>query len=105
MVGVRRASAYSKKIVTPYTRKSKVKSKNYIKAVPAQKIVKFEMGNINGYKEGIFKHRIKLISEINVLVRDLALEAVRQDLQNRLQKELINAYYLSCRVFPHQVLR
>ena len=91
--------------MTAYTRKSRKRSKNYIKTVPPQKIVKFDMGNIRRYNEGGFKNKIRIISAINVQIRDLALEAVRTTLQNRLQKKFINSYYFGCRVFPHQILR
>ena len=43
MAGLRKARAYSKKRVVPYTRISKKKSKSFIKTVPQQKIVKFSM--------------------------------------------------------------
>lgn len=105
MAGVRRAKAYSKKNITPYTRRSKIKSLNYIKAMPQQKIVKFFMGNISKYNQGQFKNIIKLISEENVAIRDMSLEATRQMLHNRLQKKLLENYYLSCNAFPHHVLR
>ena len=45
MAALRKANAYSKRIVVPFTRISKKKNKAYIKTVPPQKIVKFTMGN------------------------------------------------------------
>jgi len=44
MAPLRKATAYSKKKVLPFTRVSKRKQKSYIKTVPPQKIVKFDMG-------------------------------------------------------------
>jgi hypothetical protein len=44
MASVRKALAYSKRKVTPYTRTSKKKAKAFIKTLPPQKIVKFVMG-------------------------------------------------------------
>lgn len=102
---VRRAKAYSKRNHTPYTRKSKKKSKNYIKAVPNQKIVKFQMGNIRAFNEGQFKNKISIVALEDVQIRDLALEAVRQRFQGNLLKKLANAYYFTCKTFPHQILR
>jgi large subunit ribosomal protein L10e len=105
-MAVRKAYAYSKRKFTPYTRKSKVKRLSYIKTVPPQKIVKFNMGNISAYNKGKFKNVIKIVAAHNVQVRDLALEAVRQRLHNNLQKRLmLENYYLVCKPFPHQILR
>jgi len=104
---VRKALAYSKRKVTPYTRKSRrIKKLNYVKTVPPQKIVKFNMGNVKKYKQGGFKNVIEIKPVINVQIRDLALEAVRQMLHNRLQNKVLAVnYYLACRPFPHQILR
>ena len=44
MASLRKANAYSKRIVVPFTRVSKRRQKSYIKVVPPQKIVKFTMG-------------------------------------------------------------
>ena len=52
MVSLRKASAYSKKKVIPYTRISKKMQKSYIKTVPPQKIVKFTMGKENLFNSG-----------------------------------------------------
>jgi len=104
---IRKALAYSKKKVTPYTRKSmKVKNKNYIKAVPNQKVTKFNMGNVPRYTRGEFKNFIKIYSMINVQIRDMALEAARQYLNNKLTKKLMEEnYYFACKPYPHQVIR
>jgi len=106
MAAIRKALAYSKRKMTPYTRKSKKKSKNYVKTVPLQKIVKFNMGNIPDYNKGKFKHVIRITAEENIQVRDLALEAVRQRLHGNMTRKLtMKVYYLACRPFPHQILR
>lgn len=105
-MAIRKALAYSKKRLTAYTRKSKkVKHLNYIKAVPQQKIVKFNMGDINSFNQGKFSNIIRINSEINAQIRDLALEACRQMIHNRLTKKFVNNYYFACKVFPHQVVR
>jgi ribosomal protein L16/L10AE len=103
---IRKALAYSKKQVTAYTRKStKVKSKNYIKAVPNQKVTKFNMGNVSDFNKGRFKNFIYVSSEINVQIRDMALEAARQFLNNKLTKHFMENYYLACKPYPHQIIR
>ncbi|MDP1729026.1 MAG: 50S ribosomal protein L16 [archaeon] len=105
-MGIRKALAYSKRKFTSYTRKStRVKSKNYIKAVPNQKVTKFNMGNIRKLNKGEFKHVITIYSMMNVQIRDLALEATRQMLNNRLGKMLMDNYSLLCKPYPHQVIR
>ena len=105
MAAKRKALAYSKRKMTPYTRKSKKKAKNYIKTVPLQKIVKFNMGKVADYRDGKFKNVIRIIAEENIQIRDMALEAVRQMLHNRMTKKIPGTYYLACKPYPHQILR
>jgi len=104
---VRKAGAYSKKRMTHYTRKStKVKHLNYIKAVPNQKVTKFNMGNIGKLNKDEFKHFITIYSTMNVQIRDMALEATRQFIHNKLTKLLTEVNYsLACKLYPHQVIR
>ena len=104
-MALRKASAYSKKKTRPYTRKSKVKSKSYIKTVPQQKIVKFRMGALKDYESGRFKNIIKLVAGERVLIRDNALEAARQTIHRILEKEMPGQYYFEVKVFPHHILR
>jgi len=47
-MALRKGSAYSKRYARPYTRKSKKRSKSYIKTVPNSRIVKFQMGDTKG---------------------------------------------------------
>jgi len=105
MAVIRKASAYTKRKHTSYTRKSKKKAKNYIKTVPQQKIVKFNMGLISDYRKGKLKNVIRINAGESVQIRDLALEAVRQMLHNRMTKKIPDTYYLACKPFPHQILR
>jgi large subunit ribosomal protein L10e len=102
---LRKALAYSKKKVRPYTRKSKVKSRSYIKTIPQQKIVKFRMGDVKGYETGKLKNVIKLVAGEGILIRDNALEASRQYIHKALQEEIPGQYYLEIKVFPHHILR
>ena len=103
---IRKALSYSKKKITSYTRKSsRVKSKNYIKTVPNQRVTKFNMGNVPAYQRGEYKNTITMSSEINVQIRDMALEAARQFLNNKIAKSLMTNYYLACKPYPHQVIR
>jgi large subunit ribosomal protein L10e len=103
---IRKALAYSKKKIVPYTRKSmKVKHLNYIKAVPNQKVTKFNMGNMKKEVRGEYKNYIYVIAGINVQIRDMALEAARQMLNNKLTKKLADNYSLLCKPYPHHVIR
>jgi large subunit ribosomal protein L10e len=103
---IRKALAYSKKKITSYTRKSqKVKHLNYIKAVPNQKISKFNMGNTKKHAKNEFKNFITIFSNINCQIRDMALEAARQYLNNQITKKLMDNFYLACKPYPHQVIR
>jgi len=103
---IRKALAYSKKHKTAFTRKSKtVKHLNYIKVVPLQKVTKFNMADVAGFNKGKYKYFIKIYSTINVQIRDLALEAVRQFIHNQLTKRMGTDYYFTCKPYPHQVLR
>jgi|SRR3989344_2430344 len=104
-MALRKALAYSKKHTRPYTRTSSVKSKNYIKTVPQQKIVKFKMGSIKDYEQGKLKNIVKLVSGEDILVRDNAIEASRQYIHKILETDLAGQYYFEVCVFPHHILR
>lgn len=103
---IKHAKAYSKKQITSYTRKSmKVKHLNYIKAVPNQKVTKFNMGNVPKLTRGEFTSFMKIYSLMNIQIRDMALEATRQVLNNQLTKKFATEYSLLCKPYPHQVAR
>lgn len=101
----RKASAYSKKKPVVYTRRSRMQQKSYIKIIPPQKIVKFNMGDYKGFEQGKYNLKLFLNSEETVQVRDLALEAIRQSLNKDLVKLLQNNFFLRCNVYPHNILR
>jgi len=106
MVVTRKALAYSKRKPIVNTRRSKKQQKSYIKTVPPQKIVKFNMGNIKKFEEGKFHIKIQLLTMQNIQIRDLALEAVRQTLHKDMTKLLTQKnYFLRCNVYPHNILR
>ena len=88
MVAKRKASAYSKKKPVVNTRRSKKQQLSYIKSVPPQKIVKFNMGNIRDFEDGKFKIKMALETKQNVQIRDLALEAIRQSIHKDMTKFL-----------------
>ncbi len=104
-MALRKASAYSKKKTRPYTRKSNVRSKSYIKTIPQNKIVKYHMGDINAFKQGKFPFFFRLVSLEKVQIRDNAIEASRQLIHKILQKELIEQYFFLIKIHPHHFLR
>jgi len=105
MATLRKAFAYSKKKVVPYTRISKKKKKSFIKTVPPQKIVKFTMGKEQLYNEGKFPYELIVVSKENVQIRHNALEACRQFINKKLEKELAGQYLFRVVPFPHHIQR
>jgi len=104
-MALRKAAAYSKKKVVPYTRVSKVKGKSFIKTVPQKKVVKFVMGNETLFIEGKLPHKLTLIAEEKAQIRDNSLEACRQYLNKKLEKEFSGQYLFKVLVFPHHIQR
>jgi len=100
MAVIRRASAYSKKHVVPYTRVSRLKGRSYIKTVPPQKIVKFIMG-----KENIYPHILTVIALSRAQIRDSALEACRQFINKKMDIALPGQYFFKVVPFPHHIQR
>jgi large subunit ribosomal protein L10e len=106
MATTRKALAYSKRKPVINTRRSKKQQKSYIKTVPPQKIVKFNMGNIKKFEEGKYKVKVAVYTQHNVQIRDFALEAVRQSLHKDMTKLLTQKnYFLRCNCYPHNILR
>ena len=105
MASLRKAAAYSKKKVRPYTRKSRDKSKAYIKVVPQNKIVKYNLGDPKAFEEGKFKYILRLVSDERVQIRDNALEAGRLVLNKVLERKIPKQFYFAIKVYPHHILR
>ncbi|MBU2104611.1 MAG: 50S ribosomal protein L16 [Nanoarchaeota archaeon] len=105
MASLRKALAYSKRKVVPYTRISKKKSKSYIKTVPQQKIVKFTMGNEPLYNAGKLPFKLTVVSTEKVQIRHNALEACRQFVNKKLDNEISGQYLFKVVPFPHHIQR
>ena len=105
MASLRKATAYSKKKVVPFTRVSKRRQKSYIKTVPHQKIVKFSMGKEGLYNEGKLPYTLTAVSTEKVQLRHNALEACRQYINKKLDKELAGQYVFRVIPFPHHIQR
>ena len=105
MAPLRKANAYSKRKVTPFTRVSRKRQKSFIKVVPPQKIVKFEMGKSSLVRDGKLPYELRVISTENVQVRHNALESCRQYVNKKLDSELGGQYLFKVVPFPHHIQR
>jgi len=96
-----RASAW-RRLERPYTRKSKYRSKAFVRAVPTNKVVKFEMGDLARK----FPYVVRLHSDVDVQIRHNALESARKSANRLLEMSLgKKTYKLKFRVYPHHILR
>jgi len=102
-MGLRKGSCYTP-VKRAYTRKSRKRSKSYIKTVPASKISKFIMGDIAGFKAGKFKYMVQLLTTRAIQIRDNPLEACRQLILRHLNNK-VKVFYFSLDVYPHHILR
>lgn len=101
MAKLRKAIAY-RRIERPYTRKSKYRSKQFVRAMPNNKIVKYVQGDLK--KD--FQYVVSLKCGSNIQIRHNALESARLTSNRYLETKCgKNAYRLQLRVFPHHVLR
>lgn len=88
-----------------YTRKSKVKSKSYIKTIPPNKVAKYTMGDMSGYNDKKYKFEVSLVIKEDLQMRDNALEAARQQIHRHLEEKLKTNYFFILRAYPHHILR
>lgn len=100
-MGIRPARAIRGTDKVPWTRHSKVKKKNFIKAIPHQDIHTFVMGK----RQKDFNVRVDLVAEHEYYHRDNALEAARKSSNGFLEKRIPEKYFFMVRLFPHHVIR
>ena len=101
MAGLRKGHCYSK-IVRAYTRYSRVKAKNYIKAIPTNKVVRFDMGD----PAKTFQYEVSLISNRDHQIRHNSLESARQLVNRRMYTKLgPKGYFLKLKVYPYHITR
>lgn len=100
MAKLRKGIAY-RKLERPYTRKSKYRALNYVRASPHNAIVKYQMGTFNKK----FAYKLELITDQDVQLRHNAIESARKSSLKLLETRLGKNYKLMLRVFPHHVLR
>ncbi len=91
-----------RRLERPYTRKSKYRKHNYVRSVPNNKIVKFNMGNLREE----FPVKLFLKVDRDIQLRHNALEAARQSMNRFLEKNLgKQGFFLRVLVYPHHILR
>jgi large subunit ribosomal protein L10e len=101
MARLRKFVAY-RTLERPYTRKSKYRTKNFVRAFPHNTIVRYVMGAVN--KE--FPFTVYINSKQDLQVRHNSLEAARQVAVKYLESNFgKTAFYLRLHKFPHHVLR
>ena len=100
MAGIRKGCCI-RRLDKPYTRKSKYKKKGYIRAIPAHKISRFEMGD----KTKIYDYKVKLVSTGTLQIRHNALESARMVVNRQLETTLGTNYFLRLCVYPHHAIR
>lgn len=101
MARLRKGVAY-RRLERPYTRKSKYQKKAYVKAIPANKIVRYVMGE----PQKTYTHKIELVSKEDVQLRHNCIESARLTTIRYLEKNLgKSGYCLRLMVYPHHVLR
>jgi large subunit ribosomal protein L10e len=101
MATLRKFVAY-RKLERPYTRYSKYKVRNYVRARPANRIARYDMGN----DVKTYDYQLDLIAGADLQIRDRALESARQTSNRHLEENLGKTEYkLKLMVFPHHILR
>ncbi|MBW2966656.1 50S ribosomal protein L16 [Candidatus Woesearchaeota archaeon] len=102
MARIRKFSAYRGVEPRAYTRISKFKEKNFVKASPNINIVNFDMGN----PKKKFGYELDLVSKSDLQIRHQAMESARMTC-NRLLETVLgkSGYYLKVRFFPFHILR
>ncbi len=103
MAKLRKGISY-RRLERPYTRRSKFRAKSYIRANPASKVVRYDMGAPEKSHE--FPVQFFLKSKTNLQIRHNAIESARQ-VSNRVLEEQAGKtnYHLKIRIYPHHVLR
>lgn len=101
MAKLRKGVSY-RNLERPYTRRSKFRKLNFIRATPNNKIVKYVMGS----PKTEFKHKLRLISDDALQIRHNAIESARQTANRLLEGKLRKSFYcFKILIYPHHILR
>ena len=104
-MGLRKGSCYSPMSKRPYTRKSRVRTKSYIRTSPHTKISKFIMGNIPKFNQGKYDYKVSMVVKDSIQIRDNSMEASRMVINRTIEKKLKGDYYFIMSAYPHHILR
>lgn len=103
MARIRKFVAY-RHLKRAYTRFSKYKVKNFVRARPVCKVVRFDMGEQR--KDYDLLLQLIPMTEEGFQIRDNAIESARQGANRVLEAALgKNGYFLRTKIYPHHVLR
>lgn len=101
MAKLRSASAY-RRIKRAYTRYSKYRKKSYIRSVPTNKVVKYDLGDLRRS----FPVHVTLIATKDINLRHNAIEAARVTTTRYLETTLgKDNFHLKVRAVPHHIIR
>lgn len=101
MARIRKGNAY-RKIERPYTRKSKYKAHNFVRAQPSSKIIRYVMGNCKKK----FDTTVNLITTESIQLRHNSIESARQTCNRFLEENFgKDGYHYVIRMYPHHILR
>lgn len=99
-MALRRASCYAR-VKRAYTRHSRVKNKDYVKAIPSNKIARYDMGDPTKK----YQYRVDLICQHPQQIRHNAIESARMVANRILHNNAGMNYFFKVRQYPHQILR
>ena len=100
MAKLRAAKAY-RKVKRPYTRTSRLRSKDYVKGAPYSKIAQFDMGD----RTKSYPYELQITSARAIQVRDNALEAARQTAVRYMELFAKADWAMKLRAVPHHIIR
>jgi large subunit ribosomal protein L10e len=100
MARLRKGVSY-RRLERPYTRRSKYRALNYVRASPHNLIVKYDMGSFIK----AFPCKLELVSDADVQLRHNAIESARKSANKLLETKCGTNYRFIVRMFPHHILR
>ena len=101
MAKLRKFSAY-RRLERPYTRRSKYRSKSYVRSGPNNRVVRYHMGD----PKGDFETSLMLVADQDLQIRDNAIESARQATLRKLERNLgKTGFHFQVRIYPHHILR
>ena len=101
MARLKKAVTY-RRIERPYTRKSKYRELNYVRAVPVSKIVRYDMGNLTKQ----YPLYMDFVSGEAYQLRHNAIESARLTCNRYLEKNLGKAgFHFKIRIYPHHIIK